>query len=149
MLSLEFRLRKIRETKNYRLDEINHTDLMSEKYKKICKYLNYPEHLLILVSTVTGCIWISTFASLVCVPVSIASSAVGIEICTITSRIKKYKSLIKKKKKKHDEIVLLGKAKLTIGILLFKSLINWYTSHDKFVSVNNIVSKYNEMKEEI
>ena len=43
------------ETRNYLLDEINHNDIMSERYWKICKYLNYVERLLILVSTVTGC----------------------------------------------------------------------------------------------
>ena len=31
-----------------------HNDLMSGKYKKTCKPLNYIENLLILVSTVTG-----------------------------------------------------------------------------------------------
>ena len=51
-VSLEFRLRKTDETRNYLLDETRHTDLMSEKYKKTCKYLNYIEHLLVLVSTV-------------------------------------------------------------------------------------------------
>ena len=59
--SLEFRLRKIDETRNYLLDEIKHNDLMSEKYKKTRKYLNYIEHLLILASTITGCISISGF----------------------------------------------------------------------------------------
>ena len=39
--SLEFRLRKIDETRNYLLDEISHNSLMSEKYNKTCKYLNY------------------------------------------------------------------------------------------------------------
>ena len=39
--SLEFRLRKIDETRNYLLDEIKHNDLKNEKYKKTCKYLNY------------------------------------------------------------------------------------------------------------
>ena len=34
MSSLEFRLRKIDETRNYLLDGIKHNDLMSEKYKK-------------------------------------------------------------------------------------------------------------------
>ena len=29
---------------------------MSEKHKKTCKYSNYVEHLLILGSTITGCI---------------------------------------------------------------------------------------------
>ena len=72
--SLEFRLRKIDETGNYLLDEIKHNDLMSEKYDKTCKNLNYVEHLLIQASKVTGCFSISTFASLVCFPVGITSS---------------------------------------------------------------------------
>ena len=38
--SLEFRLREIDKARNYLLDEIKH-NLMSEKYKKTCKYLNY------------------------------------------------------------------------------------------------------------
>ena len=55
----------------------------------------------------------STFASLTGVGVGIASSAVGLEICALTAGIKKYKSIIKKKTKNRDKIVLLGKAKLT------------------------------------
>ena len=98
--SLEFRFKKIDETRNYILDEIKHNDLMSEKYKKTCKYLNYVEQLLILASAIAGCVSISTFASLVCVPVSITSSAVTINICAIIARIKKYKPIIKKKKRK-------------------------------------------------
>ena len=53
MSNLETRLRKIDETKNYLLDKIKHIKLMSEKYKKTCKFLNYVKHLLILVSAVT------------------------------------------------------------------------------------------------
>ena len=44
---------------------------------------------------VTSCISISAFASLVA--------------CAIIAVIKKYKSFIKEKKKKHDKLVLLGK----------------------------------------
>ena len=80
--------------------------------KKTCKYLNYVEQLLILASTVTGCVSISAFTSLVCVPVSITSPAVGLKFCAIIARIKKSKSIIKKKKKKHDKIMLLGKTKV-------------------------------------
>ena len=79
------------------LNEVNHNDLMSEKYKKTYKFLNYTKNLLILVSIVTGFILISVFASLVCVLVAITRSAVGLKICAITARIKKYKSVIKKK----------------------------------------------------
>ena len=76
---------------------------MSQKYKKTYKYLNYVEHLLILASTVTGCVSISVFASLIAALVGITSSAVGIKICAIAAGIKKYKSIFKKKKKKRDE----------------------------------------------
>ena len=64
------------------------------------KCLNYVEQLLILASTVTGCVSISVFASLVAIPAGITSSAVGINICATTAGIKKYKSIIKKMKKK-------------------------------------------------
>ena len=37
MSSLKFRFKKLDETRNYLLDEINHNDLMSQKYKKIFK----------------------------------------------------------------------------------------------------------------
>ena len=49
-------------TKDYNLDEINLNHLMSEKYEKTCKHLNYLEQLYILVSTVTICITIATFS---------------------------------------------------------------------------------------
>ena len=51
---------------------------MSEKYKKTCKYLNFVKNLLILVSTVTNCVSISAFASLVCILVGITSFEVEI-----------------------------------------------------------------------
>ena len=106
---------------------------MSEKYKKTCKYLNYVEHLIILVSTVTDCVSISPFASLVWVPVGITSSAIRIKICATIGEIKKYKSVIKKKKKKYDKIVLWGKDKLnTIEFLISKTLIDPYICHDEF-----------------
>ena len=72
---------------------------MSEKYKKKYKHWNNVELLIILVSAVTGRVPISAFASLVCVPVGIMSSAVGIKICEITAEIKKDKSIMKKKRR--------------------------------------------------
>ena len=59
-------------------------------------------------------------------------------------------SIINKKKKKHDKTVLLGKDRLnTIEVLISKTLINSYISHDEFVSVNNLLREYKEIKEEI
>ena len=79
---------------------------------KVCTTLNYIGHFLTLTFAVTGYISISDFASLVAIPTQIMSSTIGFSIFAITVRIKKYKPIFKKKKKKHDEIVLLAKTKL-------------------------------------
>ena len=85
--------------KSYPLEEIKHNDLISENYKKRWNYLNYIKHLVILVSTITGCALISALASLVYVPVGITNFAIGLKICAITAGVKKYKSIITKKEK--------------------------------------------------
>ena len=77
---------------------------MSEKCKKSCKYLNYVEHFPILASTVTGCLSIFAFASLVAILVSITSSAIELKICAITAGFKNYNSIIKKKKKRKKKL---------------------------------------------
>ena len=108
------------------------------------------EHLLILTSAVTGCVSISAFSSLVGLPIGTASSAVALKICAITAGIKKYKSLIKKKRKKHDKIALLVKTKLnTMQVLISRDLVDSYISHDEFVSENNILKEYDYMKKAI
>ena len=123
---------------------------MNKKHKKVCTTSNYIEHFLIFASTITGCVSISAFASLVGIPIGIASSTIGLKICVITAGIKKYKSIIKKKKKKHDKIVLLAKSKLnSIEVLISKALIDSVISHDEFVLINNVPKEYSEMKEEI
>ena len=64
--------------------------------------------------------------------------------------LKSISQLQKESKKKHSKIVLLGKDKLnTIEVLISKALIDSYISHDEFISVNNVLREYYEMKEEI
>ena len=86
--------------------------MISKKHKKACTTLNYIEHFLILGSTITGCVSIFAFSSLVGIPVGITSSTIGLKICAIITGIKKYKSIIGEREKKHDKIVLLAKSKL-------------------------------------
>ena len=62
-ISQQFRRESIDETR-YSLIE-DHNELMSKKHKKFYRVLNYIEHLLISISTVTGCVSISSFAFLV------------------------------------------------------------------------------------
>ena len=60
---------------------------------------------------------------------------------------KKLSVATKKKKKKHDKRVLLGKDKLNINeVLIYKSLTDSYSSCDEIPSVKNTLRYYNEMK---
>ena len=124
----------------YLLEEIKHNDLMTEKYKNTCKYLNCVGYLLILISRVTGWISINAFGSLACIPVGIQS----------LQELKGISQSWRKKKKKHDKIVLLGKNRLnTIEVLITKALVNSYISHKELVSVNNVSREYIEIIEKL
>ena len=99
-----------------------------------CDY-DYIEHFLILASTIAGCISISTFTSLVGITIGITSSEMELKICA-------RKLIIKKKKKKHNKVVLLAKSKLNnIEVLISKVLINSSVSHDEIVLINNVLKK--------
>ena len=86
-------------TRNYFIEEINQNELMSNKHKKVCTAFNYLVYFLILASTITGCISISVFYSLIGIPIGTASSAIGLRTFAIAAGIERYKSIIKKKKK--------------------------------------------------
>ena len=122
---------------------------MSKKYKKSCKVLNYTDHLLIVISTITGFGSMSVFGSLLGISTEIATSATGLKIYAITPEIKNHKSIIKKKKKNHDKIVLIAKSKLnSTKDLISKALIDSNNSHDKFVLINKVLNEFYDMKEE-
>ena len=74
--------------------------------------LNCIKHSLSLAFVINGCVSISAFARLLgIILMGIASFVVRLKACARTAGIKKQKSIIKKQKKKHDKIVLLGKTK--------------------------------------
>ena len=135
-LSEEFRFAYTEKLKNYFIKEIDQIELMHNKHKKLFTALNYIKHfqlLWLLVST-------SAFASFLGIPKGITTSAIGLKTCAITVGIKKYKSIIKKKKKKHNKIVLLGKIKVnSIEVLISKVLVDLYISHDELGLANNVL----------
>ena len=97
---------------------------MSKKPKKICTSLNYIEHFLILGFAITE--FLLLLFQLVQELRGITSSTI-----VITATIKKYQSIIKKKK--HDKTVLLPKSKLNnIEVLFYKALFDSFISHDEF-----------------
>ena len=72
--------------------------------------------------------------------IGIKGSTIRLKICAVTGSIKKYNSIIKKKKKKYDKIVLLAKAQLNnIEVLISKVLIDSNINHDEFLLINNVL----------
>ena len=123
--SQEFRLKNLKEKKNYFIKEIDKDKLMSTKYKKVCMALNYIEHCIILASAVIECISNFAFAFLLCILIEITRSAVGLKTCAITAAIKMHKEIIEKGMNKHGKMVLLTKTKLnTIEILISQALVD-------------------------
>ena len=147
----KFRLENINDTRFYLLEEVEQNESMSKRDKKVCATLNYIEHIIILVSTITRCILISAFASLIGIPIGITRYSIGLKIYAIAAAVyKNYKSIAKKKKNKHGKIELLPKSKLNIiEVLISKALAYSIISHDEFVLINNLLKEYDEMKEEI
>ena len=119
---------------------------MSKKHTKVFRVLNYIDHSLIVISTITGCVSISVFASLVGIPIGIISSAIVLKMCVKTAGIKNYKSINKKNKKKRNKIISLAKSKLNSVVVLISSSFNW--SNDEFVSINNALKEFYDIKEE-
>ena len=79
------RVKNTNETRNYFLEEIEQNKFMSKNLKKFYTTPKYVEHFLILASTITGCILISAFDSLLVIPIGITSSAISLKICAIAA----------------------------------------------------------------
>ena len=77
------------------------------------------------------------------IPIGITSSTIGLKICAIAAGVN---SLIKRKKKKHNKIVLSAKSKNTMQVLISKTLIDSVISHDKFVLINTVQKEYGNLK---
>ena len=66
-------------TRNYFVEEIEQSQLITNILKKVCTTLKYIENFLILASAITWCISISAVASLIGTPIGIVSSAIGLK----------------------------------------------------------------------
>ena len=71
---------------------------------------------------------------------------VGLKICVLTAGIKKYKPIVKKKRRKRQEkIVFLAKTKLNkTKVLISKDLTSSDNSHGEIISINNTLKEYKD-----
>ena len=89
-----------------------------------------------------------SFTSVVGVPVGIASASFTLIFSLTTGIVKKLLSIARKKKKKHDKILMLAKSKLnSIETLISQALIDMEISHEEFIAIFKEKDKYKKMKE--
>ena len=121
--------------------------------KKISKYVSgfyYIDKVLIVLSAASSGVCITSCASVVGAPVGIASASFTLIFSLITGIIKKLLSITRKKKKKHDKILMLAKSKLSsIETLVWQALIDMEISHGEFITILNEKDKYEKMKDNL
>ena len=123
---------------------------MSKKLSKYVAAFNYIDKTLIVLSAASGGISIISFTSVIGIPAGTASASVTLVFSSATEIIKKLLKVTRKKKKKHNKIVMLAKSKLnSIETLMSHALIDLYISHEEFKTIVNEKEKYEQMKESI
>ena len=111
---------------------------MSKKLSKYIVGFDYIDKTLIVLSATSGRRSIISFASAIGIPAGLGSASCTL-IFSLTTR---------KKKKKHNKIVMLVKSKLnSIETLMSQALIDLDISHEEFKTIVNEKKKYEQMKE--
>ena len=146
----KFRLDEISKIENYFHEEINQRKSCSKKLSKYVAVFDYIDQALIVLSATSGGVSIISFTSIVGAPVGIASASLTLLFSLTTGIVKKLSNITRKKKKKHDKVLMLAKSKLnSIEILISQALIDKKISHEKFVTILKEKDKNEKMKENL
>ena len=145
----------------YRLDEINkirdyfNKEIKERKdtIKKLNKYLvsfDYLDKIFIAASASFGTLSIASYVSVVGIPAGIVGSSLSLIFTIGTGISKSLLNVTKKRKKKHNKIIVLAKNKLDmIDTLLSSALNDSDISHEEFTNIINETNIYENIKENI
>ena len=132
----KFRLSEIIGIENYFHQEINQRKLCSKNLSKYVTAFDYIDKILIVLSATSSGVCIISSASVVGAPVGIASASFTLTFSLISGITKKLLSITRKKKKKHDKILMLAKNKLdSIETLVSQALIDMEITHEEFTAI--------------
>ena len=146
----KFRLYEIKKIENYFINEINERESYSKKLNKYVTIFDYIDKILIVLSATTGGISIISFTTTIGAPVGIASASFTLIFSLTTGIVKKLLDITRKKKKKHDKILMLAKSKFnSIETLISQVLNDMKISHEEFITIFKEKDRYEKMKENI
>ena len=146
----KFRLYEIKKIENYFINEINERKSYNKKLSKYATIFDWIDKILIVLSATSSGVSIISFTSIIGVPAGIASASFTLIFSITAGIIKKLLSTTIKKKKKHDQILMLAKSKYnSIEALISQALIDIDISHKEFITILDEKNKYEKMKENI
>ena len=144
----KFWLDEIRKIENYFIKEINQRKSYSQKSNKYITTFDYLDKILIVLSATIGWISLISLTSFIGAPVGMASPSLTLIFSLKTGIVKKLLNITRKKKKKHDKILMLAKTKLSsIDTLISQALIDMDISHEEFITVLKEKDRYEMMKD--
>ena len=99
---------------------------------------------------ITGWVSIISFSSTIGAPVRIESASFTLIFSITTEIVKKLLNITGKKKKKHDQILMLAKSKFnSIETLISQALNDMEISHEEFLTICKEKGRYEKIKEDI
>ena len=144
----KYRLDKINKIRDYFNNEIKERKDIIKKLNKYLVSFDYLDIIFIALSASFGTLSIASYASIVGTPAGIAGSFLTLIFTIGTGISKSLLKLTKKRKKKHNKIIVLAKNKLNMIDTLLSSVLNdSEISHEEFTSIINEANIYENIKE--
>ena len=146
----KYRLDEINEIRNYFNNEIKERKDIIKKLNKYIVSFDYLDKIFITLSASLGTLSIASYASVVGIPAGITSASLTLVFTVGTGISKSLLKLTKKRKKKHNKIIVLAKNKLnTIDTLLSSAINDSEISHEEFSNIITEANIYESIKENI
>ena len=146
----KFRFDEINKIKDYLNSEIKERKDIIKKISKYIVAFDYADKLFITLSASFGTLSIASHATVVGIPVGIAGASLTLIFTITTGVIKKLLNITRKKKKKHNKIIALGRSKLNIiEHLISQALIDFEITHEKFSKIIYEKNNYDQIIDNI
>jgi len=145
-----YRLAKIVDIQKEIQTERDKRAVLNTKYRKGVRIINVVDTISDLVALASGAATIAVLSTIIAAPIAVALQglAVGAGMFSVIGRVVNRKLTLKSEK--HRQIKTLAEAKLnTITDYVSKALEDGYISDDEYSLIQNELTKFNEMKEEI
>ena len=146
----KFRLTEINKIKDYFNSEIRERKAISKILSKYIAAFDYADKIFTVLFATFGTLSIVFHAIVVGIPVGLAGASLTVVFSLTTGIVKKLLNMTRKKKKRHNKVVMLAKSKPNnIETLMSQALIDLDISHEEFKSIINEKEKYEQLKESI